>query len=869
MKRRKVNFINALITAALCMILLIGGVFGCFGFDCEFTSSNDGYAFFFNDSETGMFVGDDKTYTAEDFSFEPSAPRNFSFKLTASDENVLVIVGKRVFARTSGVTVLTATDAAGYTAECTVEVTKEIETFELSAAHRSLPAGDIRAIDIYAVINGGRVSPNRFSLEWTVDGRTVEGYKGGSFALGDKEVGWHTVSARVANRDGDVFESEIKVNRYERRDAMPVLECTDGNLIQIEGAPSPVEFKIKYEGEPSPYDLAEWFVNGKKVKRDNAEYHGEIFEFTPGNVGQYVISAAVNGQVLTDSFTVTLPGSSVPSGVKVDYDTFYPAVSVSWNTAAADESFTVRVTKTSDRTVKEYPATGGNVIIDGGKINLSGSDYVFAVKSDGNGSYLEPSAYSDPVTVAKLPAKAEEFLKSSWFGGNKYISSDDEFFAFYDYMMLYRNQPVVRSTYSKDTVYLGYKPNVTLSRLSEIAFNRAGYTGSYSIDVKRDKNDNNIVSLEFTFNTVSTPSKQNSGGEVSTKQLNGIAPHVSETGRAADSALYADNEALPAAKAETTDQLYRILEMGYRPDFSGSADSRAKTAYDYAKKVLNRILDDNMSDADKAHAIYDWIMWRVLYNTRASSVNEISEAVKYKAFYIESVLTDSEYFAVCDGMSKAYSLMCNLEGIQCVRVTGSAYSGGTEGGHAWNKVKVDGQWYIVDCTWGDFQVQLKSKTLFTESTDSYEIASHQYFLKTDSEMSATHTEDEDTDYPATASVPYNYFNESRLGNSDFTFYVTDGTDLTAYSNALVEYIGSKFDSKGQQTVTTFNGDTKSDYVAAEIRVAENALSSVKASLIDRSRGPLVAALSRARLKYNIYSVDSYIIVIASKNVNLV
>ena len=55
--------------------------------------------------------------------------------------------------------------------------------------------------------------------------------------------------------------------------------------------------------------------------------------------------------------------------------------------------------------------------------------------------------------------------------------------------------------------------------------------------------------------------------------------------------------------------------------------------------------------------------------------------------------------AVCDGKSKAFLMMCRIEGIECVRDRGDAYDGSV--GHAWNYIKIDGKWYLVDSTHGD------------------------------------------------------------------------------------------------------------------------------------------------------------------------
>lgn len=183
-------------------------------------------------------------------------------------------------------------------------------------------------------------------------------------------------------------------------------------------------------------------------------------------------------------------------------------------------------------------------------------------------------------------------------------------------------------------------------------------------------------------------------------------PHISATGRGEDY-VPAIESIEKTVEVLSTDQLYRAAENGYRP--LPKAGTSAYECYEYAKRLLNSILDEDMSDLEKAHAIYDWIMWRVLYDDSAANITDISEAVRYESFYLESVLTDTDYLSVCDGMSKAYSLLCNMEGIPCLRITGTARTGLSYGGHAWNKVMIDGKWYIVDCTWGDMQVSVKYK----------------------------------------------------------------------------------------------------------------------------------------------------------------
>ncbi|MBQ5332848.1 MAG: hypothetical protein J6K92_06275 [Oscillospiraceae bacterium] len=52
----------------------------------------------------------------------------------------------------------------------------------------------------------------------------------------------------------------------------------------------------------------------------------------------------------------------------------------------------------------------------------------------------------------------------------------------------------------------------------------------------------------------------------------------------------------------------------------------------------------------------------------------------------------------CEGYAKTMQYLCDMSGIESVVVVGSIESNDS---HAWNVVKVDGDWYNLDCTWDD------------------------------------------------------------------------------------------------------------------------------------------------------------------------
>ena len=160
---------------------------------------------------------------------------------------------------------------------------------------------------------------------------------------------------------------------------------------------------------------------------------------------------------------------------------------------------------------------------------------------------------------------------------------------------------------------------------------------------------------------------------------------------ASSSATLFDGVQSSLAVATDSNMLYRLVEWGYRPEFVDTPQSQAaKAIYLRARGVAKSIATDDMTDVEKVRAVYEWIITNVDYDYGAAAQDlNAPETLKYNAFYLEGVFLDGR--AVCDGKAKAFSLLCGLLGINSVRITGTAESGGTSGGHAWNKVLVDTQ----------------------------------------------------------------------------------------------------------------------------------------------------------------------------------
>lgn len=89
--------------------------------------------------------------------------------------------------------------------------------------------------------------------------------------------------------------------------------------------------------------------------------------------------------------------------------------------------------------------------------------------------------------------------------------------------------------------------------------------------------------------------------------------------------------------------------------------------------------------------------------------------------------------AVCEGYATAAKLMLNKLGVVCDIENGVCIGGG---GHAWNLVQLDGQWYQLDITWNDCGGKPT-----------------EFLLVTDAFMKQSRTWDE-SQYPKCAATPY-------------------------------------------------------------------------------------------------------------------
>jgi hypothetical protein len=219
---------------------------------------------------------------------------------------------------------------------------------------------------------------------------------------------------------------------------------------------------------------------------------------------------------------------------------------------------------------------------------------------------------------------------------------------------------------------------------------------------------------------------------------------------------FASDKYYLSSEVNTSEELFWAVSTHVKPVFTNTT-SRAYIIYEKAKDVLREIISDNMTEYEKVLSIFDYIMTSTTYDYNAYS-NTTNNPMEYACYYLEAIFLNPNKLSVCDGYSKTFALLCNMEGINCVRIVGTA-GVSAQGGHAWNKVAVDGKWYVVDLTWtelegnsdGSVHYRIKYGTVDYSNgepvrdyyADAYlindrEESCHAYFLISDEQIKYTH-----------------------------------------------------------------------------------------------------------------------------------
>ncbi len=153
------------------------------------------------------------------------------------------------------------------------------------------------------------------------------------------------------------------------------------------------------------------------------------------------------------------------------------------------------------------------------------------------------------------------------------------------------------------------------------------------------------------------------------------------------------------------------------------------------ERLAEKVKSDFQSDKDRAAAIYVWIANNIAYDTKVKSMT--SERFSYRTEEEKQNIEErlrkelalealKKKKAVCQGYSELYRLLCLECGIECEVVSGYSKTETQQIGkmpkvadHAWNAVMIDGQWQLLDVTWGAGHLDHQSNAFVADFSDVY------------------------------------------------------------------------------------------------------------------------------------------------------
>lgn len=577
--------------------------------------------------------------------------------------------------------------------------------------------------------------------------------------------------------------------------------------------------KVRYA---RTYDI---YINNSKCAESvssSDEINSRLFDFSPylGNEGEYTIKViARSGRKLMKDSDFS---EEVIYDYKYDYDDYSVPIPTDTSVEVSDSLHIdallsgTRLTYSpiDDSSITAYKLylysakTGLNeYVLDAQSVELQSSKYglkneIYAIRlgvTKGNKDIICTDVmYLNPENYAGFTDRIYTF---DGYINDYYIDNLVELRNIVYYSFIYRECDLkvkLSESFEEDIIstYVGANPQSRLINAVVESFEYLYETRNvYDITCNPDSPSNRIYTIHINYNAYKNSSGLMECDLSNTPPEGGYYPELEWTPSYEKSTLpkrsesyddFVSDKQFISTTVSSSEELYWAVENKVTPIVE--ENSMAERIYNIAKDTLREIISDSMTDYQKCLAIFDWISANTVYDYYSlgddGETYTTYSVTNIPAYYLEGVFITG--YAVCDGFSKAYSLLCNMEGIDAIRIVGTAVSGNSQGGHAWNKVLLDnndgigGEYYLVDITWSAIAYEGKDN----------EVSTHEYFLISDQEVASSHYSYylREKFYYYYAYSNFNYYNNERFiyGGAQHDLIIDSDADARAVFYYMLE-----------------------------------------------------------------------------------
>lgn len=184
-------------------------------------------------------------------------------------------------------------------------------------------------------------------------------------------------------------------------------------------------------------------------------------------------------------------------------------------------------------------------------------------------------------------------------------------------------------------------------------------------------------------------------------------------------------------------------------------------------------LVEGLSQYELELLAHDFVLFKCEYDQSLTDAQLVPKG-KESAFDPYGALVEGK--AVCEGYSRAFQMLCNGVGIECVNIVGES-----EGElHMWNAAKIDGDYCFVDTTWDD-----KDDEAFMY--DYFNISEKQLRADHDFSPLAVELSDEEICGDGEVNALTTNFFVPKCTSTEHNYYVKESVHLNSYdSEEIVE-----------------------------------------------------------------------------------
>lgn len=191
------------------------------------------------------------------------------------------------------------------------------------------------------------------------------------------------------------------------------------------------------------------------------------------------------------------------------------------------------------------------------------------------------------------------------------------------------------------------------------------------------------------------------------------------------------------------------------PEDGADLESMRRETLD-AANIIVRQAKDLDTDFDKILFVHDYLINHTTYD-------DSEEEYLYRNSAYACLVMGK---CVCSGYAGAFDIIMKRLGINCLYIYGTADNGNDYDTHAWNLVESEGEWYMIDVTWDDCDMEIAPGNE----------AKYEYFCITTEEASEDHY-----------SVG-RYVEIPTCNSKDLNYYYHEGCYLNRYYFDLAEEI---------------------------------------------------------------------------------